>query len=279
MQFGITMFATDISLDVRVLGRGCEERGFESLWLPEHTHIPTSRRSPWPGGDELPEEYWRTLDQFGALTAVAGVTERLLLATGICLVIEHDPITLAKQVATLDLLSGGRVLFGVGAGWNAEEMENHGTDPARRFRLLAERVAAMKTIWTNDVAEYHGELVDFDPIWQWPKPVRQPHPPVLVAGGGSRVLDRVLDYGDGGWLPIPGRGDFDSMFGKLQRVADERGVGPVPVSVFGTRPDPATVEHYRELGVTRCIFGVPSAPAEGALRRLDEYAELIAKFQ
>jgi len=201
MNFGVTIFPTRYSIGPAELARAVEERGFESLFVPEHTHIPTSRRSPWPGGPDLPDEYRETLDPFLALTAAAGVTERLLLGTGICLVVERDPITTAKEVATLDLLSGGRFLFGIGGGWNREEMEHHGTDPARRFAVMRERVLAMKEIWTHDVAEFHGEHVDLDPLWQWPKPVQQPHPPVLVAGNGPGTLARVLEYGDGSRSP------------------------------------------------------------------------------
>src|ERR671926_1362353 len=194
MKFGVTMFPTRYSIGPAELARAVEERGFESLFFPEHTHIPISRRSPWPGGADLPPEYRETLDPFLALTAAATVTERILLGTGICLVVERDPITTAKEVATLDLLSGGRVLFGIGGGWNREEMENHGTDPKVRFAVMRERIEAMKAIWAEDEAEYHGRHVDFDPIWSWPKPRQRPHPPVLVGGLGEKVLDRVVAY-------------------------------------------------------------------------------------
>src|SRR5919206_2840703 len=185
MKFGVTMFTTRYSIGPAELARAVEERGFESLFVPEHTHIPVSRRSPWPGGADLPDEYRETLDPFLALTAAAAATERLLLGTGICLVVERDPITTAKEVATLDHLSGGRFLFGVGAGWNAEEMQNHGTDPSTRFGLMRERVEAMKAIWTQDEAAYHGKHVDFDAMWSWPKPAQKPHPPILVGGRGA----------------------------------------------------------------------------------------------
>ena len=277
MKFGVIMFPTEYAIDVVELGRAAEERDFESLFVPEHSHIPTSRRSPWPGGPEMPEEYKHTLDPFVVLGAVAAATERLLLGTGICLVMERDPITLAKEVSTLDLVSGGRFLFGIGGGWNREEMENHGTDPERRFALLRERLLAMKEIWTKDEAEFHGELVDFDPIWQWPKPVQKPHPPVLVAGGGPGVLERVVDYGDG-WIPIPGRGaSLSGRIGELQRLAEERGRGQIPVTVFGARPDPEVVEHYAISGADRCLFVLPPAPASEVLPRLDGLVELVAK--
>lgn len=279
MDFGIIMFATDLSIDPCSLARAVEERGFESLWFPEHTHIPTSRESPWPGGPDLPEWYRRTLDPFGALNAAAAVTERIKVGTGICLVVEHDPITLAKEVATLDHVSGGRMLFGVGGGWNAEEMANHGTDPARRFTLMAERIKAMQEIWTKDEAEFHGTYVDFEPIWQWPKPVQKPHPPILVGGGGPRVLDRVLDYGtSGGWMPIPGRGNFAEQYAELQRRAAEQGHGRIPVSVFGGPADEQAVDQYREIGADRYIFSAPSAPAGEVLPFLDQCAALREKF-
>lgn len=275
MNFGVSIFPTRYSIGPAELARAVEERGFESLFVPEHTHIPTSRRSPWPGGPDLPDEYRETLDPFLALTAAAAVTERLLLGTGICLVVERDPITTAKEVATLDLLSGGRFLFGVGGGWNREEMENHGTDPATRFAVLRERVLAMKEIWANDEAEFHGEHVDFDPLWAWPKPVQRPHPPVLVAGNGPGTLDRVVEYGDG-WIPIPGRGAVTLGAGttRLRELAEERGRPPIPVTVFGARPDPEVIAHYAEAEVDRVLFRLPSVGTAEALTLLDTYANI-----
>jgi probable F420-dependent oxidoreductase len=275
MKFGISMFATRHSIGPAELARAVEERGFESLFVPEHTHIPVSRRSPWPGGGDLPEEYRETLDPFLALTAAAMATERLLLGTGVCLVVERDPITTAKEVATLDLLSGGRFLFGVGGGWNREEMENHGTDPSRRFAILRERVLAMKEIWTSDEAEFHGTHVDFDPLWAWPKPVQRPHPPVLIAGNGPGTLDRVAEYGDG-WIPIPGRGSVKLGEGtaRLRELAAERGRPAIPVTVFGARPDPEVIAHYAEAGVDRVLFSLPSVEAAEAFKLLDTYANI-----
>ena len=275
MKFGVTMFLTDYSIGPAELARAVEERGLESLFFPEHTHIPTSRRTPRPGGGELPPEYSHTLDPFVALGAAATVTESLLIGTGICLVIERDPITLAKEVASLDFISGGRVLFGIGGGWNQEEMENHSTNPAQRWRLLRERVLAMKAIWTQDEAEFHGRFVNFDPIWSWPKPAQKPHPPILVGGDGPHTLQRVVEYGDG-WMPIPGRSPkpLPNRIAELNRLAAEAGRGRIPVSVFGASPRPHVVQHYAEVGVERCIFWLPSASREEVLPLLDDYAEL-----
>jgi probable F420-dependent oxidoreductase len=276
MKLGINMFPTRYSIGPAELARAVEERGFESLFFPEHTHIPTSRRSPWPGGPDMPDQYRETLDLFLALTAAATVTERILLGTGICLVVERDPITTAKEVATLDLLSGGRVLFGIGGGWNREEMENHGTDPTTRFALMRERVLAMKEIWTHEEAEFHGRYVDFDPIWQWPKPVQQPHPPVLVAGNGPRTLERVMEYGDG-WIPIPGRGSVPLGEGtaRLREMAAEAGREPPPVTVFGARPQAEVLDHYAAAGVDRVLFALPPVEAAEAFKFLDTYANLV----
>jgi probable F420-dependent oxidoreductase len=279
MRIGITMFPTSYAMRVTDLGRAVEDRGFESLFVPEHTHIPTSRRSDWPGGGPMPEEYRHTLDPFAALAAVAAVTERIRLGTGICLVVERDPITTAKEVATLDLISDGRFEFGVGGGWNLEEMENHGTDPGTRFALLRERVLAMKAIWTTDEAEFHGTFVDFEPLWQWPKPVQRPHPPVLLAGNGPRTLERVVDYADG-WIPIPGRGatSIGDGVARLRALADERGRPAPSVTVFAGRPDETVLGHYAAAGVDRCILMVPPEPAEDVTGRLDQYRKLAGAW-
>ena len=275
MKYGVTVFPTDYSIDPASLGKAVEERGFDSLFFPEHTHIPASRRTPWPGGAPLPKEYSHTYDPFIALTAVAMATKKLLLGTGICLVMEHDPIVLAKVIASLDLISGGRVLFGVGGGWNEEEMEDHGTDPRRRFKVMRERIEAMKEIWTKDEAEYHGEFVNFEPLWSWPKPVQKPHPPVYVGGDGPRTLKRVIDYGDA-WMPIPGRGGhLSDRIRELQEMASAAGRGPIPVTAYGTLPREEVISHYIDAGVDRCIFWLPSAPADETLPHLDRYASLI----
>jgi probable F420-dependent oxidoreductase len=275
MEIGLAMFNTDYTLGPAPLGRLAEERGFESLLLTEHTHIPVSRETPRPGGGELPPEYSHCNDPFVALAMVTAVTERLKIGTGICLVVERDPIITAKEVATLDHLSDGRFLFGVGAGWNREEMRNHGTDFRRRFSVLRERVEAMKTIWTQDEAEYHGEHVNFDPIWAWPKPRQKPHPPILVGGTGKKVLDRVLAFGDE-WMP--NRVDDPEWLGgriaELERRAEEAGRERIPVSVFGAKPDPGFVERLGAVGVGRCFFYVRPVEPPEVERRLDELAEV-----
>jgi probable F420-dependent oxidoreductase len=277
MRCGVTMFATDYAIRVDELARAAEARGFESLWLPEHTHIPTSRRSPWPGGPNLPKEYWHTLDPFVALGVAAAVTTRLRLGTGICLVVERDPIITAKEVASLDLLSGGRVLFGIGAGWNAEEMEDHGTSFRTRWRLLRERVLAMKRIWTEDEPAFEGEFVHFEPMWSWPKPVQKPHPPVFLGGHGPRAWARVVDYCEG-WMPIGVRsGDLFASIVELRRLATEKGRDPetISIAVYGVPGDDAILKRLRDAGVERAIFALPPAPAEKVLPLLDRYAALV----
>jgi probable F420-dependent oxidoreductase len=273
MLFGVAVFPTDYAVDPGALARMVEERGFESLFFPEHTHIPADRTTPYPPGGELPRQYSHTYDPFVALTAAAATTESLLLATGICLVIERDPIITAKEVASLDRLSGGRFLFGVGAGWNLEEMENHGTDPHRRFSLMRERVEAMKAIWTQDEASYHGEHVDFDPVWSWPKPVQQPYPPVLVGGNGPKVLERVVAFGDE-WMPNRVTGLTDRV-AELNRLAAEAGRDPIPVTLSGARPDPELIERGEQVGVHRCSFYIDPADAGETERQLDELASTL----
>jgi probable F420-dependent oxidoreductase len=274
MQVGVRIFATDYAIRVDDLARAAEERGFESLWLPEHTHIPVSRRSPWPGGPVLPPEYWHTHDLFVALATAAAVTTRLRVGSGICLVVERDPIITAKEVASLDTLSRGRFLFGIGGGWNAEEMEDHGTTFTTRWKLLRERVLAMKRIWSEDEASFEGELVRFPPLWSWPKPVQRPHPPILLGGHGRRALERVVDYCDG-WMPIGARaGDVEAGIAALRRVAADRGRDPasLSVSVYGAPMDAAALERLRAIGVDRAILALPSAGAEVVLPLLDRGA-------
>ncbi len=275
MKYGIQMFPTDYAIPVTELGRAAEELGFESVFYPEHTHIPTSRRTPWPGGGELPKEYSHTLDPFVACAATAAVTKTLKVGTGVCLVMQRDPIITAKEVASVDHLSGGRFLFGIGGGWNEDEMENHGTDPKLRWKILHERILAMKEIWTKEEAEFHGKFVNFDPIWQWPKPVQKPHPPILVGGAGPHTLDRVLEYGDG-WMPIGGRSGLrlGQMIRELQQRAKAAGREPIPVSVFGVPPSKEFIEQYAEMGVDRVIFGVRPEGADQVLPALRRYAEV-----
>ena len=274
MEFGIVMFATDYAIRPDELARAVEERGFESLWFPEHTHIPVSRKSPWPGGAELPKEYWHTHDLFVALAMAAGATTTLRVGSGICLVIERDPIVLAKEVATLDLLSAGRFLFGIGGGWNAEEMANHGTDFTRRWKVLRERVEAMKVIWRDDEAAYHGEFVNFDPIWSWPKPAQKPHPPIYLGGHGPKARQRVVRYCDG-WLPIAIRaGALLEEIDALRKQASEAGRDPrsIGISLYGVPADADTLRSYAAAGVERGIFSLPSAGRDTVLPLLDRYA-------
>jgi probable F420-dependent oxidoreductase len=277
MDFGVVMFPTEYAMRPDALARALEERGFESLWVPEHTHIPASRRSPWPGGPNLPREYWHSYDPFVALTAAAMATTRLRLGTGICLVVERDPITTAKEVASLDRLSDGRFIFGIGGGWNAEEMENHGTDFKKRWRVLRERVLAMKEIWTKEEAEFHGEFTRFDKIWSHPKPLQQPHPPILMGGDGPTTFDRVVEFADG-WMPIsrPGQNPVAKISALRQR-AERAGRNPktISVTIFFAKPDKAALDGLRAAGVDRAIFGVPSESPDKILPMLDAYAQLI----
>jgi probable F420-dependent oxidoreductase len=266
------MCPTDYAIDVVSLARAVEERGFESLWLPEHTHIPLDSKGPF-AESAVPNEYKHALDPFVALAAAAAATTTLKLGTGVCLVVERDPIELAKQVASLDLLSNGRFLFGIGGGWNLAEMRNHGTDPEHRWRLVRERVQAMRRIWTDDAAEFHGQYVDFGPIWSWPKPLQKPHPPVIVGGDAPGTLKRVLDYGEE-WMPITPKPSerLAARVVELRRLAAERGRPPVPVTAYWASPEPVDIAAYAAAGVSRCVFTVPAAPAAEVLPLLDRLA-------
>jgi len=272
METGVAIFPTHDTVEPGALARIVEERGLESLFFPEHTHIPASRESPYPAGGELPRKYAHTYDPFVALTAAAAATRKLRVGTGICLLIERDPITTAKEVASVDHLSGGRFEFGVGAGWNREEMANHGTDPAKRMAILAERVGAMKAIWTQDEASYHGEHVSFDRIWSWPKPAQRPHPPVLVGGNGPGVLDRVLSFGDA-WFPNYARE------GLLDRAADltAKAGRPIDLMVMGIPADPRELERFEQAGFRRVVHWLPSAGYGPVQRALDRYESAIAE--
>lgn len=271
LSHGVVTFVTDYSMPPVELARAVEDLGLESVFVTEHTHIPAVRESPWPGGAELPREYSHTLDPFVALAAMAAVTSTVRIGTGVCLVAQHDPIVLAKQVASLDHLSGGRLLLGVGAGWNREEMRNHGVDPGTRFGSMRERVEAMRAIWTEDEASYAGKHVAFDRIWSWPKPVQPGGPPVLIGGSGAKVLDRVLAYGDG-WTPI-GRqtGDLTAIadrIAELQERAAEAGRDRIPVTVYGGSTNADTLGRFAAIGVDRVLHVLPSAGADELVPRM-----------
>ena len=277
MDIGIFMFPTGDAMRPDDLGAEVEARGFESLWFPEHTHIPTSRRSPFPGGGELPPEYSRSHDPFVALTAAAMSTKKIRLGTGICLIIERDTITTAKAVASLDVLSNGRFVFGIGGGWNREEMEHHGTDYTTRFAKLEEQVAAFKTIWTEDEAEFHGRHVDFDPIWSWPKPAQKPHPPIVLGGGTRYTRQRVVDHCDG-WMPI-GRDDEAVLRGieDLRHRAERAGraMDTISINVFGATPNREVLDRYAEAGVGRAVLLARPEGRDLVLPRLDRYAAFV----
>ena len=260
-------------MDPAALARLVEERGHESLFFPEHTHIPASRESPYPAGGELPRRYIHTFDLFVAMTAAVTATSRLRVGSGVCLLIQRDPITTAKETASIDYLSGGRLEFGVGAGWNREEMENHGTDPRTRMAVLRERVEAVKAIWTTDEASYAGEHVRFDRIWSWPKPAQRPHPPVIIGGHGPTVFDRVLAYGDA-WMPNHGPSDLVKRSAELRLRADR----PISLQVMGVPADPAALEAYASAGFDRVLHWLPSAGRGPVERAFDAYETAIAQF-
>lgn len=276
MEFGVTMFPTDYAMNVVELGREIEARGFESYWFPEHTHIPVAMRTPYPAGGPLPEEYKHTLDPFVAFGAIAAATTTIKLGTGICLIIQRDPITTARAVASLDQLSNGRFLFGIGAGWNHQEIANHGVEYSKRWRVMRERVQAMKVLWTHDEAEFHGDFVDFDPVWQWPKPVQKPHPPIIVGGDGPRAVDHMVEYGDG-WIPHPNRkeGPLGERIAAAHRKLADAGRGPVPITVFGALGNDEEVAEFTELQVERCVFRLPPVRRDEALPILDRFAALM----
>lgn len=277
MDIGVFIFATDYSIAPDELARELETRGFASLYLPEHTHIPTSRRSPWPGGGELPKEYSYTHDPFVALSFAAAATTKLKIGTGICLLPQRDPIVTAKAAASLDLLSGGRFIFGIGGGWNVDEMENHGVQYKTRFKQMREHVLAMKALWTQETAEYHGEFVDFDPAWSYPKPAQRPHPPIILGGETDYTVNRVVEYCDG-WLPRGGR-NFDAAegMGRLRRAADKAGrdMASLSVTLFRAEPDAQKLESYAQAGIESALFNLPSAGRETVLPLLDEFAALL----
>lgn len=277
LQVGVGIFPTDRSISPVELAVEAEAAGFESFWVPEHTHIPLAE-TRFPGGQEVAEMYKRSLDPFVALGAVAAATSTIKIGTGICLLIERDPIVTAKEVATVDLLSGGRFLFGVGAGWNRQEMANHGTDPSTRFALLEERVEVLRTIWREDEPSFAGRFHTFDPIFCWPKPVQPGGPPVLIGGNGPKVLERVVAYGDE-WMPnafSPER--LAGKIAELHSLADAAGRDPIPVSVFGSKPDAATIAAYGEAGAHRVTLWLPSEGRDVVLPTLERYAGLLSEL-
>lgn len=276
MRFGITMFPTDLSIGPVELAREAEARGLDSIWFPEHTHIPVSRRTPAPAGEPLAEEYKRSLDPFVAMAAVVGATERIRVGTGIALVAQRDPIVMAKEVASLDLVSGGRLDLGIGFGWNVEEMADHGVDFKQRRAVVREKVLAMKALWTEEEAGFEGEYVRFEPSWSWPKPVQRPHPPLLIGGGGGpKLFEAIADYADG-WIPIGGAGMREAL-PTLHRAMEAAGRDPATLQIvpFGSMPEPGKIEYYTSLGVTEIVFRVPPVPADAALPVLDEICGVL----
>lgn len=276
--FGVVMFPTDYAIQPVELAVAAEERGFESLFFPEHTHIPASRKTPFFRG-ELPPEYWHTHDPFVALGAAAAATKTLKLGTAICLIVERDPIVTAKEVASLDMISNGRMIFGIGGGWNAEEMENHGVDFKRRWKVVREKVLAMREIWTKEAAEFHGEFVNFDPIWSYPKPVQPGGPPVLLGAHTKRAFDRVVEYCDG-WMPIVMPGvDLGAGIKSLREAADkaERPFDSLSLTAFGVT-DEKTARELLELGFHRLVFRLPPEGRDKVLPLLDEYASVARKL-
>jgi probable F420-dependent oxidoreductase len=276
MEFGIAIFPTDQAIRMSELAPAVEERGFESLWVAEHSHIPTARKTPYPGGGELPEMYKRTYDPFVALTIAAHSTSRLRVGTGICLLVQRDPIHTAKEAASIDHLSGGRFLFGIGGGWNREEIEDHGTPFAVRWRVLRERVEAIKALWTEEEASYHGEHVSFDSSWAWPKPVQRPHPPILLGGNGPHTLQRVVRYADS-WMPN-GRGYLERI-PELQRLAEQAGRARIPITAYPGEANAAAIEEHQAAGVDRALWYVPASGRDAALARLEQLADLIRSYR
>ncbi len=280
MKIGVMMFPTDKAIQPVELARAAEERGFESLWFPEHSHIPTSRVTPWGGREgapPLPEEYWRTHDQFVALGAAAAVTENIMLGTGITLVAQRDALWMAKEVASVDMLSGGRFLFGIGYGWNKEEMANHGVRYTERRAIVRENILAAKAIWNNEVAEFSGDHVNFDASWSWPKPVQAGGPPVILGGSaGPRTIADIVEFCDG-WMPTAGRYDIAPQIAQVRQAAEDAGRDPdtIEFGQFGTPGKPEILESLEAAGCARAVLGLPPAPADKVLPLLDEYAALL----
>jgi len=283
VAFGVNMFPTDKAISPIQLAKEAEARGFESLWFPEHSHIPASRITPWglrEGAPDLPEEYWRTHDQFVALGAAAAVTSKIKLATGITLVAQRDPIWLAKEVATVDALSNGRFILGIGYGWNREELEHHGVEFSQRRAVLRERVLAMKQLWTNDEASFEGEHVSFSASWQWPKPTQTPHPPVILGGAaGPKTMKDIIEFCDG-FMPIAGRYDITEQITKLRQMCEDAGRDPKTLEFgqFGTPAKPEVIDSLIEAGLSRIVFSLPPAGSDKVLPILDRQAEVMASY-
>ena len=282
MHFGAGIFFTDYSARPGELARELEDRGFESLWAPEHSHIPISRATPMPAGKDLPKKYYDVMDPFVTLTAAAMATTTLKVATGICLVGQRDPIQTAKLVASLDQVSNGRFMFGVGSGWNAEEMANHGTDFRSRHKRVRESIAAMREIWTATKPEYHGDLIDFPPMKTWPKPVQDPHPPIHVGGSFPHGARRAIAYGNG-WMPHIRRPDYEDVTDFLPEFEDMvreagRDMGALPVTIWGTPPDIDTIKRFQDRGVTRVVAELDSAKLDSLLPELDRWSDVIDRM-
>jgi probable F420-dependent oxidoreductase len=273
VKLGVALFATDLVSDIRDVARAAEVGGFESVFVAEHTHIPISRQTAYPMGGELPAEYSRTYDPFVTLMAAAAVTSTLRLGTGVCLVVERDPIVLAKEVATLDVLSGGRVMLGVGAGWNAEEMASHHVAFDTRWDVLQQRVELMQQLWSQEVASYDGGYASLAPSWQWPKPVQSPLP-VLVGGGGKRSMRHAIDYGVG-WMPMPSTTKLSERLDTLRSLADEMGKPAPAVTMYGARPDAGVIEHYASAGVERCVLILPTTG--DIVATVEKWSSLVAQ--
>ncbi|CAN5923243.1 LLM class F420-dependent oxidoreductase [soil metagenome] len=281
MHIGAAMFFTDYSMTPAELGKALEERGFESVWAPEHSHIPLTRKSEWPGGGELPKKYYDAMDPFVTLMAAGAATTKLKVGTGVCLVNQRDPIQLAKLVSSIDQLTAGRFLFGVGNGWNQDEMENHGTVFATRHKMVRERIEAIKVIWTKSKAEYHGDMVRFDPMMAWPKPMQKQHPPILVGGAYPYGARRAVRYGDG-WMPLRRRkayAEVRDLIPKFHEMAQEanRDLASLPVSIWESKEDESELKRDRDAGVVRVIVSLDSAKADVILPQLDRWAKLVAK--
>ncbi|MFN0095196.1 MAG: LLM class F420-dependent oxidoreductase [Dehalococcoidia bacterium] len=280
MKFGVSLFTTDFAIPPHEAAKAAEDAGLESIWFPEHTHMPVETRFPM-GDGQVPREYKCLMDPFIGLAAAAAVTKTIKLGTGICLIPQRDPLTLAKEVATLDVVSKGRVLLGIGAGWNEPEMLNHGTDPAHRFKVMRERVEAMKALWTQEEASYEGDTVRFGPVWSYPKPIQKPHPPIIIGGIGPNIIRRVVSYGDG-WMPIAFQMPFEALaatIAEMRRLAWEAGRSGPEVTLFGVPTDVDGIAQFAAAGVDRAVWGIPSADAATVLPIIEQYGAAAAAYR